>query len=116
MGVFHLPGKRGDDPAVRALFGQPATPGSQSNFPDLDARTSRSGVRRMVMARRKDGTDADRRRRGGGRRRSAAAGRKPQSFSIFRSFLTSNRPGTPRALMLARSLSPLVATTPFKTS
>src|SRR5215813_2320061 len=79
VGVLHLSGRRGDDLAVRALFGQPATSGSESEFPDLDARTRRRHFGRMAMARREDGADADRRRRGGCRRRSAVADRKPSA-------------------------------------
>src|SRR5262245_61257610 len=74
--VLHLSGRRGDDLAVRALFGQPATSGSQSKFPDFDARTRRRHFGRMAMARREDGADTDRRRRGGCRRSSAIADRK----------------------------------------
>src|SRR5215510_9888444 len=80
VGVLHLSGRRGDDLAVRALFGQPATSGSQSKFPDLDARTRRRHFGSMAMARREDGADADRRRRGGCRRRSAFAARKSDAW------------------------------------
>src|SRR5262249_61510931 len=59
VGVLHISGRRGDDLAVRALFGQPATSGSKSKFPDLDARTRRRHFGRMAMARREDGADAD---------------------------------------------------------
>src|SRR5262245_51710612 len=79
VGVLHLSGRRGDDLAVRALFGQPPISGSQSKFPDLDARTRRRHFGRMAMARREDGADADRRRRGSCRRRSVVAVRKPDA-------------------------------------
>jgi hypothetical protein len=39
-----------------------------------------------------------------------------QSLSTLNSFLTSNKPETPLALILAISLSPLFATTPFNVS